>query len=277
MGASDRRGLTRRSVAWLLLTVVALALGWASRHALLAKAGGLLISEDPLERAEVIVVSTADPLATALEAGQLYREGLAGEVVVPVWKLRPVVTAVRELGISYPGPAELATSILERSGVPPTAIRVLADPVDGTDTEIAAVAAFAKRWRPTSLLFVTARDHTARARWLLRREMPSETRLLVRAPRTDPFDADSWWHSRDLSREVVAEYLRWFNTLILRDPWSRNGKGVGSRQEGREENQKAKVARQRAKRAVGIILARHWAAQSDEDRPRVPHFLSAAL
>jgi hypothetical protein len=55
---------------------------------------------------------------------------------------------------------------------------------------------------------------------LLRRALPAGTRLLVRAPRTDRFHADSWWRSRENSREVVTEYLRWFNTLILRDPWS---------------------------------------------------------
>jgi len=109
--ARGRRGFVRRSVVCLLLLVVAPAAAWLSRHPLLGKAGGLLISEDPLEHADIMVVSTADSLATALEAGQLYREGLAGEVLLAVWKLKPIVTAVRELGIPYPGPAEARTKM----------------------------------------------------------------------------------------------------------------------------------------------------------------------
>ena len=49
-------------------------------------------------------------------------------------------------------------------------------------------------------------------------QLPAATRLLVRAPRTDRFSADSWWRSREESREVFMEYLRWFNTFILHDP-----------------------------------------------------------
>jgi len=213
------RGLIRRRLVWLLPLIVTVTAAWASRDAMLSGAGRLLVSEDPLEPVDVIVVSAASAAADAIEAGRLYRDGYGTEILVPAWVPEPLVPTIRDLGIPYFASTELVTIILEHSGVPAAAVQVLPDVVDGTESEIAAVAAVSKLRRPASLLFITARDHTSRARWLLRRELSPATKVIVRAPRTDPFHAESWWQSRELTRGVLTEYLRWVNTLILRDPW----------------------------------------------------------
>jgi uncharacterized SAM-binding protein YcdF (DUF218 family) len=116
--------------------------------------------------------------------------------------------------------------MLERSGVPSEAIRVLPGPIDGLNTEVAAIARYVHDERPASLLYVAPRDHTRRARWLFERLLPDGTKLLVHAPRTDPYHPDTWWHSREGGREVAMEYLRWANTFVFRDPWSRTPPNV---------------------------------------------------
>jgi uncharacterized SAM-binding protein YcdF (DUF218 family) len=116
-------------------------------------------------------------------------------------------------------PHELAVAVLTKSGVPAESIRVLDDTVDGLNTEVAAIGRFARADRPASLLYVTARSHSRRARWLLRRLMPEDTTLIVHASADDQFQPDAWWHSRTGSREVAMEYLRWANTFGLRDLW----------------------------------------------------------
>lgn len=214
------RNVVKRGLAWVGLLLVIGAVLWSGRHAVLTGMGRALIAEDPLAPVEVIVVSVADPVADAVEAAPLYRELHAREVVIPFLTPEPTDAMVRALGIPFYGATELAKLILERSGIPTDAIRVLPDPVDGTDTEITAVVADAQRHAPQSLLFITARDHTGRASRQLRRLLPM-TCIVVRAPRTDSFAADSWWRSRELSREVLSEYLRWVNTFVLRDPWAR--------------------------------------------------------
>jgi uncharacterized SAM-binding protein YcdF (DUF218 family) len=209
----------------LVIMVLLLAAGagaaWYGRHAILMSIARVLVAEEPPVPAEVMVVSIARTKATALEAAYLYQQHSSARVILLTQVSEAVDDMVRQLGIAYPGPTELARLILEQSGVPANAIEVLPDPVDGTETEISAVAAFARQRVPASLLFITARSHTARARWLLRRGIASPTRLYVTSSRFDHFAVESWWQRRDQSREVMSEYLRWGNTLLLGDAWAR--------------------------------------------------------
>jgi uncharacterized SAM-binding protein YcdF (DUF218 family) len=226
MGAAGdlRRSLWARHpvvIAVVLVLTITAGAGWYARHALLIKVAAILVVEDPLEPAEMLVVSNAINQAAALEAAHLYRDGISSQIVVLTGISTPLDDEVRKLGIPSPGPTELVRAILERSGVPATAITVLADPVDGTEAEIAAVVAFARQRMPESLLFIASRSHTARVRWLLRRGLASQTRFSVRSSRFDSFVVASWWQTRDQSREVMSEYLRWFNTFFFRDAWSR--------------------------------------------------------
>lgn len=200
-----------------LVPVVLLVL-WVARAPVLRAIGGALVAEDALGPVDVIAVSHADVRATALEAAALYREGVARRVVVAEAREDPLDRQLDALGVVLPSSHELAVAILERSGVPPEAIRVLPGSVDGTNTEITVLVRFANREKPGSLLYLTSRSHTARAGWRLRREAPG-TRILVRAPRSDDFRVDTWWHRRGSTREVMTEYLRSFNSYVLGDHW----------------------------------------------------------
>jgi uncharacterized SAM-binding protein YcdF (DUF218 family) len=199
-----------------------LVLAWHEHGRALTAIGGALTVEDPLAPVEVIVASLASARADTLEAAKLYRDGIAKRVVVAQWQHEALDDEMRRLGVPYLPVTELAVAMLEKSGVPANAITVLHEPIDGLNTEIASVAAFARAERPRSLLFVTARNHTRRARWLLERSLPAGTALAVRAPALDEFDPQGGWHSRDGSREVAMEYLRWMNTFGLRDLWGAN-------------------------------------------------------
>ena len=196
-----------------------LLLAWHERARMLTAVGGALTVEDPIVPVDVIVASLATARADTLEVAKLYRDGIGRRVVVARWQDEPLDDEMRRLGVPWLPPTELAVAMLEKSGVPASAIAVLRDPIDGLNAEVASVAAFAHAEKPRSILFVTARNHTRRARWLLQRQLPSEVALAVRAPAIDPFDPTTWWHSRDGSREVAMEYLRWANTFGLHDLW----------------------------------------------------------
>lgn len=202
-----------------LLVIGLVTIAWQDRYGVLAAAGRLLIREDPVTPVEMIIVSNADPAADALEAARMYRDGVSQAIVVPSWIPEPLDAELRQLGVPHLRTTELAQAVLERSGVPPAAIERLPTAVDGTSAEIKAVATFARHRRPHSLLYITARTHSARARWVLRRALSPAIQVSVRSPRTDLFTADTWWRQRDDSREVAMEYLRWVNTIILHDPW----------------------------------------------------------
>jgi uncharacterized SAM-binding protein YcdF (DUF218 family) len=204
------------------LIVLAAALGalWIARRPILGGAGALLIAEDPVAPAAVVVVSNASARGDALEAARLYGTGLTRRIVVPPWTSDAVDDAVVALGVPYLRTTDLVLAILTRSGVPRDAIVVLPDPVDGLNAEVAAVARFARTDPPPSLRFVTERTHTRRARWLLHRALPASVEITVSSPPMDTFSPDTWWTTRENTRELTMEYLRWINTL-LRDRWQR--------------------------------------------------------
>lgn len=179
---------------------------------------GLTVDDAPAPAA-VLVVSMAALRLAALEAARLYHDGITRRIVIARWQAEPLDDGMRRLAVPWLPPHELAAAILEKSGVPHEAVQLLDASVDGLNTEIAAVSAWARRERPASLLYVTARSHTRRAAWLLRRSLPADTRLLVHASPRDGFRPDAWWQSRTGSREVAMEYLRWLNTFGLHDLW----------------------------------------------------------
>jgi uncharacterized SAM-binding protein YcdF (DUF218 family) len=192
---------------------------WLARRPLLTALGAALVAEDPVEPVAAIVVSTTNVRASALEGAQLYRDGVAPEVLLPRWHSDELDTELAQRGVRYLDATGLAQAILAASGVPSDAVHILPGEVDGTGAEVAAIAAWAQRAAPPSLLYITARNHTARARRRLRKVAPPGTRVLVRAPRYDRFAPDGWWRRRGAAREVMSEYLRWLNTFVLGDPW----------------------------------------------------------
>ncbi len=216
----DPAAVRRRSrlrIATILLGLALLA--WQSRARVLTAIGdGLTVAEPPAP-AEVMVVSLASARAAALEVAALHRAGLGRRIVLARWQDEPLDDEMRRLGVPWLPVHELVVAMLEKSGVPRDAIQVLDTPIDGLNTEVAAIAGFARATRPASLLYVTSRSHGRRAFWLLHRLVPEGTTLRVHAPASDAFRADTWWHSRADSREVVMEYLRWANTFVLRDFW----------------------------------------------------------
>lgn len=212
---------SRRTRRWWLFTILlgVLLLAWHSRERILAPVGTALTVDDAPVPVDVIAVSLAAVRADALEAAKLHRDGIARRIVLARWQTEPLDEEMRRLGVPWLPPHELASALLVKSGVPPGDVQTLDATIDGLNTEISAIAAWARATRPASLMYVTARSHSRRASWLLRRLLPPDTRLLVHPPALDPFRPDHWWQSRGTSREVAMEYLRWANTFGLRDFW----------------------------------------------------------
>jgi uncharacterized SAM-binding protein YcdF (DUF218 family) len=213
----------RLSVAIALLPLAAAAAAWLARGAILTGLATLLISEDPVQQAELMAISISIPRKGALEAARLYREGMAPRILVTTGTDNPVEQSdieIWSLGVARClTDGERNVTILELSGVPRAAIVTLPDALDGLAPEVDAIADYVRRQGVRSLLFIAARSHTARARWLFRRRLPPGTSLAIHSPDSDGFRADSWWHTRERSRAVVEEYLHWVNSLVLRDHW----------------------------------------------------------
>ena len=107
----------RRPLVAVLVLAVALAM------VALPLAGRLLVVADPLPAsADAIVVLAGSIPTRVLEAGDLYRSGLAPRVVVTRERLLRGDAALRARGVRLPESDELTLAALEQLGVPPHAI-----------------------------------------------------------------------------------------------------------------------------------------------------------
>ena len=124
-----------------VLLAVALLIGfaWRERTAPLRRLAQALVREEPHRAGRRRRRVDGEPRGAALDAAKLYRRGLVRQVWITPWQDEPADRRVDALGIRVPRHHEVARSILEKAGVPAFAIRLLDQPVNGLDGEMAVV------------------------------------------------------------------------------------------------------------------------------------------
>ena len=171
--------------------------------------GRWLVVEDPLGKAQAIVVLSGGMPVRAREAAKLYNAGYAPQV----WLTRGVEPAasLQEMHIAYIGEDYFDSLVLMHEGVPSNAIHTLEPRIDNTADEVRAIAAELERQRDTAVIIVTTKAHTRRVRTLWRELSAGRGRAIVRAASTDPFAPDHWWGSTRDALDVVREVLGLLN------------------------------------------------------------------
>jgi uncharacterized SAM-binding protein YcdF (DUF218 family) len=167
--------------------------------------GRWLVAEDPLEKAQAIVVLSGRMPLRAIEAAKLFREGYAPKVWL-TYSTEPGAT-LKAMGISFVSEDAYNVQILMHEGVPADAIRVLQPPIINTADEIAAVSAALEEEKGTHVIIVTSKVHTRRARILWHRLAAGHGQAIVRAASDDPFEPGHWWRTTGDALDVVREFL----------------------------------------------------------------------
>lgn len=201
--------LSPRSRRWILLAGVACLLIFMALAAFWG-VGRWLVVEDPLAKARAIAVLSGGMPVRAIEAARLYREGYAPEV----WLTHSPEPeeSLKAMGIPFEGGEELySTRVLIHEGVPATAIHVLEPPIVNTADEVRVISAALDREKDRSVIVVTSKPHTRRARLLWHKLAPGECRAIVRAASDDPFDQRHWWRNSKDALDVVREVLGLLN------------------------------------------------------------------
>ncbi|MGB2621992.1 MAG: YdcF family protein [Candidatus Acidiferrum sp.] len=167
--------------------------------------GRWLVVEDPLQKAQAIVVLSGRMPIRAMEAAKLYREGYAPKV----WLTHSTEpgASLAPLGIQYVGEDSYDKQVLAHEGVPPDAIRVLEPPIVNTADEIADISAAMAQEKDTTVIIVTSKPHTRRVRILWRRLTAGPERAIIRAASDDPFEPARWWRSTGDALDVLRECL----------------------------------------------------------------------
>jgi uncharacterized SAM-binding protein YcdF (DUF218 family) len=171
--------------------------------------GRWLVVEDPLVKARAIAVLSGRMPLRAIEAAKLFRQGYAREI----WLTRssdPGET-LEAMGIRYAGEEYYNTRVLIHEGVPPEAIHVLDRPIVNTADEIKVISAALDREKDRSVILVTSKAHTRRARLLWRKLASKQNQAIARAASDDPFDPRHWWRTSSDALDVVREVLGLLN------------------------------------------------------------------
>jgi uncharacterized SAM-binding protein YcdF (DUF218 family) len=171
--------------------------------------GRWLVVEDPLGKAQTIVVLSGAMPARAIEAAKLYRQGFAPEIWL-THSAEPAET-LEEMGIPYAGEEYYNKLVLIHEGVPAEAIHVLDPPIVNTADEIKIAATALARGKGEAVIIVTTKAHTRRTRLLWRRIAAGQGRAIVRAASGDSFDPRHWWRTTGDALDVVREALGLLN------------------------------------------------------------------
>lgn len=174
--------------------------------------GQWLVVEDPLARADAIVVLSGRMPDRAMEAARLYQQEFAPRV----WISRPTSPAaeLERMHIAFLGEEFYNQKVLMAEGVPADAIRILEQPSVNTQEEVDEIARDCRSVAAHNVILVTSKAHTRRVREIWKRRVGSDPRLIVRYTRDDPFDPTHWWRTSQDALDVVRE------TLGLANAWA---------------------------------------------------------
>jgi hypothetical protein len=176
----------------------------------LRAAGRALVAEEPLEPADVIVISSNSAGAGALEAADLVHRGIATRVAV--FTDPPTGEDLEFIHRGLPYEDAAATQVRQLGWLGVTEIMQISRDEAGTDGEGRMLPSWCDQHAFHSVIFVAGKNHSRRTRRVLDRLMRGHpTRVSVRAERYSAFDPDRWWQTRDGTRAELVE----FEKLVL--------------------------------------------------------------
>ena len=183
-----------------------------------AQAGRFLVVVDPFDRAELALVLSGLPTSRAFAARDLYAQGRVREILIipePPTAVEgevvggPIAEELAALGLFDPGRPAWAQRVLLAAGVPASKITVLPRHADGTIVEARRVRAFLDRRLPASLVLITSRSASRRARMIFRHIFKdAPVRILSSPTPYDAFEPDAWWSRPRNALAVVTEYQK---------------------------------------------------------------------
>lgn len=194
--------MPRRRLAFLVLLALLLLAGVLAVRSL----GAILHHEDALDRADVIFVLSGERVERIAEAGELFLQGWAPAILLSRQRADAAEIALRARGIRLPTEIEFQRDVLVQMGVSATAIDALSDAQTATANEAVTLRRFAavKGWK--TIIVVTSKLHTARARLTMVRQLEDDgRRIIMRGSRYDEANIDRWWSNRSDLRFVLFE------------------------------------------------------------------------
>jgi len=195
-----------RRLLWLAVFCFLLsAFCFVFRAPLLTGLANAWIVNDPLAKADAIVVLGGGLETRPFEAARLYHDGLAPRILLMDVKLTPTT----KLGITSPE-KDLTRQVLLKQEVPDSACITVGHGVASTYDESRTVRAWLVTNHASRIIIPTDLFHTRRVRWLFHKELKGTgTTVTVRAVAPTEYSASNWWtHEEGLiafQNEVIKD------------------------------------------------------------------------
>jgi hypothetical protein len=212
MSSRWARWSTKLIVVALAATAIVAVL--SVREWVLRAAGGVLVVNEPVASADIIVISADSGGAGALQAADLVHGGIATRVAVFADPPSGEDLEFIRRGLPYEDSAARQIRQLRWLGV--TDVVQIPRDEAGTEGEGQVLAPWCDQHKFRSVVFVVAMDHSRRIRRMLDRDMKGHlTRVKVQAERYSGFDPDRWWKTRTGIRTEIVEFEKLALDIVL--------------------------------------------------------------
>ncbi len=198
-------GRMPRVIASILVLLLVVGIGVPGiRHTILRVAGHMLVVNEPIAPADVIVVSGEADGAGPLEAADLVHSGVATRVAVFAYAPSDAEREFNRRGAPYEGRTARLVRELRALGL--VGVEQIPTYVTGSEDEGSVLARWCDEQQIRSVVVVGYPDHSRRLRRVLDRSMKGhQTTVTVRSAHYSEFDPDQWWNSRRGIRTEMEE------------------------------------------------------------------------
>jgi len=168
------------------------------------------VVNDPMAKADAIVILGGGIENRPFAAARLFHDGVAPQILYMDVKLN----AAEELGVTL-SEKEETRRILLSNNVPETAITLIGSSVGSTYDESRAVRAWLEKSGAKSIVIPTDVFHTRRARWVFRKELRG-TKTQIHVVAVDPrrYKINDWWRHEEgviaFQNEIIKSIYYWF-------------------------------------------------------------------
>ena len=183
-----------RRLAWALgIGILLLLGGYLFRAPLLTGLADAWVVNDPVTKADAIVIPGGGLENRPFAAAKLFHDGVAPRILYMNVRLSPA----EAMGITLPE-KELTRRILLSNNVPETAMTGIGTNVASTYDESRAVRAWIETSGAKSIVIATDPFHTRRARWVFGKELRgTKTQIHVVPVNPVSYRVDDWWRHEE--------------------------------------------------------------------------------
>ncbi|MGA9452519.1 MAG: YdcF family protein [Verrucomicrobiia bacterium] len=167
--------------------------GYLFRVSLLTGLADAWVVNDPVTKADAIVILGGGLENRPFAAAKLFHDGVAPQILYMNVRFSPA----EEMGIILPE-REQTRRILLSNNVPETAMTMIGTNVASTYDESMAVRAWIEKSGAKTIIIPTDPFHTRRARWVFGRELENtKTEIHVVAINPVRYQVKDWWRHEE--------------------------------------------------------------------------------